>query len=90
MVNPNRLNNIERQVHSELLPTWQPVAAIAYRAKLSVKSVLKALLDMEGRGIVKKARTRIDGHNKVHLFKKLDYVKVMGMQMPCPEEVEEV
>ncbi len=85
----NRLSTIERQVHSELLPTWQPVAAIAYRAEVSVKVALKALLDMESRGIVKKARTRIDGHNKVHLFKKLDYVKVLGVQMPQTAEVEE-
>lgn len=86
---PNRLSTIERQVHSELLPTWQPVAAIAYRAEVSVKAALKALLDMEARGIVKKARTRIDGHNKVHLFKKLDYVKVLGVQMPQTTELEE-
>jgi hypothetical protein len=89
-MNHNRLTEIEAKLHSELLNTWQPVAALAVRCNIPVKSALCALLAMEARGIVKKVRSRIDGHNKVHLFKKLDYVKVMGVQMPYSREAEEV
>lgn len=87
-MNKNRLSEVETKVHGELLNTWQPVAAIAARCGLPVKTALCALLGMEERGIVKKARVRIDGHNRVHLFKKLDYVKVFGVAMPV-EATEE-
>lgn len=81
-LNKNRLSYCEKKVHEQLLPTWQPVAAIAMRCDIPVKTALAILLKLEARGIVRKARTRIDGHNKVHLFKKLDYIRIFGMQVP--------
>lgn len=89
-MNKNRLTEIETTLHKELLTTWQPVAAIAERCSMPVKTALSALLDMEGRGIVKKVRVRIDGHNRVHCFKKLEYVKVIGMLVETAAEVEEL
>jgi len=89
-MNKNRLSHVESKLHKELLPTWQPVAALAMRCNIPIKTALSALLSMEQRGIVKKAKTRIDGHNKVHLFKKLEYIKVLGVQTPietCEAEV---
>lgn len=78
-------------VEAQLLHTWQPVAAIAARCDLPVKTVLVELLKMEDKGQVKKARVRIDGHNKVHMFKKLERRVVLGIVMPVEEmEVEEV
>lgn len=74
-----RLSNTEQVIFSELLPTWQPVAAIAFRCNIPIKTALAILIGMESRGIVKKVRVRIDGHNKVHCFKKLEYVKFLGM-----------
>lgn len=88
-MNKNRLTEIEMMLHTELLTTWQPVAALAVRCSMPVKTALSALLNMEGRGIVKKVRVRIDGHNKVHCFKKLEYVRVLGVQMPMEVSVEE-
>lgn len=81
-MNKTRLSAIESKLHTELLSTWQPVAALAVRCKIPTKTALTALLQMEGRGIVKKARVRIDGHNLVHLFKKPSYVNVLGIMMP--------
>lgn len=88
-MNKNRLAEIEARLHIELLNTWQPVAALAIRCKMPIKTALSALLHMERRGIVKKARVRIDGHNCVHLFKKLDYVQALGVKMPV-ESMEEI
>lgn len=85
----NMRQDAETKLHAELLNTWQPVAALAIRCNLPTKTALSALLRMEGRGIVKKARVRIDGHNCVHLFKKLDYVQVFGVNMPV-ESMEEI
>ena len=76
------ISNHERRLFVELLPTWQPVAALAYRCKIPVRTALMVLLDMESRGIVKKVRARLDGHNRVHCFKKLEYVRVLGVDMP--------
>lgn len=79
----------EQRIHQELLPTWQPVAVLAIRCKIPVRAALSILLDMERKGQVRKVRTRIDGHNKVHLFKKVECMTVMGVQMPLEVSVEE-
>ena len=71
----------EKKVAAELIDTWQPVAAIAYRCDLPVKAVLVILVEMYNQGLVKCSRVRIDGHNKVFLFKRVQHMKVMGMHM---------
>lgn len=67
------------KVEKELIYTWQPLAAIAYRADLPIRTCETILVDMYNRGLVKCSRVRIDGHNKVHLFKKVQMMKVMGI-----------
>jgi DNA-binding Lrp family transcriptional regulator len=79
----------EEKILAQLLHTWQPVAALAFRCDIPVKTCLTELLKMTEKGIVKKTRVRIDGHNKVHLFKKIEYVQVMSQRLPIERaEVE--
>jgi hypothetical protein len=84
-----RMSQTEQVIFNELLTTWQPVAAIAVRSNVPVKTSLKILLGMEARGIVKKVRVRIDGHNKVHCFKKIEYLKVLGVVTTIEKSDEE-
>lgn len=84
-----------RDVDLELLrkhtiKTWQPVAAIAHHANIPVRTALKGLLVLEQRGEVKKSRVRIDGHNEVHLFKRLEYTTVFNIRVPVDTSGEEV
>lgn len=72
----------EDLVRNELLPTWQPLAAIAYRTNLPIRTCESILVKMYNAGEVKCSRVRIDGHNKVHLFKKIEYQKIMGVMLP--------
>mgnify|MGYP000101830473 CR=1 FL=1 len=84
-----RMSDTEQSIFVELLPTWQPVAAIAFRCKMPIKTTLAILISMESRGLVKKVRVRIDGHNKVHCFKKLEYLKIMGVLTTIEKSDEE-
>ncbi len=84
-----RMSQTEQAIFNELLATWQPVAAIAIRSNVPVKTSLNILLSMEARGIVKKVRVRIDGHNKVHCFKKIEYLKVLGVTTTIEKSDEE-
>lgn len=84
-----RMSQTEQVIFNELLTTWQPVAAIAVRSNVNVKTSLKILLGMESKGIVKKVRVRIDGHNKVHCFKKIEYLKVLGVVTTIEKSDEE-
>lgn len=77
-------------IAEEMLFTWQPVAAIAERCGIPTKAVLEILKKMHADGCVVMARFRIDGHNMVHCFKKVDYVQVMGMRIAIEKEVEEL
>lgn len=72
----------EDLVKNELIPTWQPLAAIAFRTGLPIRTCEAILVKMYNAGEVKCSRVRIDGHNKVHLFKKIQYQKIMGVMMP--------
>jgi hypothetical protein len=72
----------QEKVNEQLIDTWQPVAAIAYRANLSCRRTLEILLRMTEMGLVKKTRVRLDGHNKVHLFKRITYTQVFSQRMP--------
>lgn len=71
----------KQKVLDELIPTWQPLAAIAFRSGLPVRTCEKILVELYNEGRVKMARVRIDGHNKVHLFKKIEYQKILGVMM---------
>jgi hypothetical protein len=77
-------------VWAQMLPTWQPVAAIALRADLPVRTALKHLVDFYNSGQVKMSYSRIDGHNKVHMFKKIEVQKILGVYTPIESMVEEV
>lgn len=76
--NVSEHNNI---IWNELLPTWQPLAAISHRAGLPIRTCEKILVQMYNDGKVKCSRVRIDGHNKVHMFKKIEYMTVLSMKM---------
>lgn len=79
--------NLLRQ---HLIMTWQPVAAIAYHADIPIKTALTGLLKLEQMGEVKKSLVRIDGHNQVHLFKKLDYTKLFNVRVPVDTSGDEM
>ncbi len=76
----------EQHVKDSLLPTWQPLSAIAIRAGVSVKIAMPILVKMYNDGEVKCANPRIDGVNRVYCFKKIEYVKVLGVHMPIEEK----
>jgi len=77
-------------IKEELLDTYQPVAAIAIRCSMPTKTALTILRRMHEKGTVAMSKCRPDGHNEVHFFKNQKYINVMGIKMPCSEEVEEV
>jgi hypothetical protein len=77
-------------VENELLLTWQPVAAIAYRADVPTKTALKVLVQLAERGKVRMAKARIDGHNVVHLFKKIEYTRMMSQVVPIDTSSQEM
>ena len=77
-------------VERELLMTWQPVAAIAYRADVPTKTALKVLLQLADSGRVKVTRARLDGHNVVHLFKKIEYTRMMSQIVPIDTSSQEM
>lgn len=80
----------EQKVWDELIPTWQPLSAIAYRTKLPVRTCEKILIDFYNNGTVKCSRVRIDGHNKVFLFKRIQYQKILGVVVPINNENDEI
>jgi hypothetical protein len=88
----NRIKYIEdrKRVKAELILTWQPVAAIAFRANITVRRCLNILVELYNDGEVKCSKARIDGHNLVWLFKKIEYVKVMGMNVPVDTRSQEM
>lgn len=70
----------EQKVWEELLLTWQPVAAIAHRVGIPVKTCLAICEQFYHEGKVKCSRVRIDGHNRVHLYKKIEFVQVFSQR----------
>lgn len=80
------MEEAKQKVFDELLITWQPVAAIAHRANVPVRTALKYLVEFYNDGRVKMSYSRIDGHNKVHMFKKIETQKIMGVVMPIETE----
>lgn len=77
-------------VENELLLTWQPVAAIAYRADVPTKTALKVLKQLADKGMVKVTKARLDGHNEVHLFKKIEYTRMMSQIVPIDTSSQEM
>lgn len=78
----------EKKVWDELIPTWQSLAAIAFRTGLPVKTCEVICVQFYNQGLIKCSRARLDGHNMVHLFKKQEYMTVMGVKMPVESRVE--
>jgi hypothetical protein len=81
--------NDEQKVTAQLIDTWQPVAAIAYRANLTLRRTLEILLTMHDAGLVKMNRVRLDGHNRVHIFKKIKYAQVFCQRIPIDNSHDE-
>lgn len=77
-------------LRKHVIYTWQPVAAIAYHANIPVKTALCGLIKLEKAGEVKKSLVRIDGHNQVHLFKKLQYTKIFNVVIPVDNSEDEM
>lgn len=77
--------NIQK-VKSALIPTWQSLAAIAYLTGLPVRTVEKICIELWNKGEIKATRARLDGHNKVHLFKSVEYITVFGQRMPVEKD----
>lgn len=75
-----------KKVRDELLLTWQPVAAIATRANIPIRTALKILVALYNNGEVKMSYSRIDGHNKVHMFKKIEFHKFGRVVVPIDTE----
>lgn len=69
------------KIASELLDTWQPLACIAARCGLSVKLTHNVLMEMRDDGNVAMARGRVDGHNLVYSFRRVKYIRVLGMRI---------
>ena len=80
----------KQKVWDELLGTWQPVAAIATRAHVPVRTALKYLVEFYNQGRVKMSFSRIDGHNKVHMFKKIETQKILGVVTVIESDVVEL
>jgi hypothetical protein len=76
----------EQLIERELIPTWQPLAAIAYRTGLPVRTCESILVKMYNEGKVKCSRVRIDGHNLVHLFKRFEMQVILGVRLPMDVE----
>lgn len=81
-----RYIDLNKRVEKELLNTWQPIAVIAERSGVSVRVALRIMVNLYNTGRVKMSYSRIDGHNKVHMFKKIETQKIMGVVMPIETE----
>lgn len=69
-----------KKIQSELIPTWQSLAAISYRSELSVKTCETILVEMYNDGEVKCRRVYLDGQNKTYIFKKPNYMVILGVK----------
>jgi hypothetical protein len=86
-----RANTVDLDlIRKELLMTWQPVAAIATRAGIPTKTALKGCLKLWEMGEVKKAYSSIDGHNKVHHFKFIEYTTIFNVRVPVDTSGDEI
>lgn len=81
---------INKKIESEILNTWLPVAAIAEKSGVPVRTTLGILIKLYNQGRVKMSYSRIDGHNKVHMFKKIETQRILGVVTVLESEVEEV
>lgn len=66
----------EQKIEAELLPTWMPLAAIAYRAAVTNAVALDILLKMHSHGSIEFRRVRICKNDKerVYFFKKVKQI----------------
>lgn len=67
----------EQKIETELLPTWQTLAAIAYRADVKNVVALDVLLKMHSHGSINLHRVRICNNDKekVYFFKRSKQIK---------------
>ena len=91
LLEPNRqrsatMSNAYERVSSKLLPTYQSLAAIALHAEVSNKECEKILVEMYNNGLIKGRQCRMDGHNLVHVFKKIEKVTIFGQQFPINDD----
>lgn len=69
-----------KQIQDVLIPTWQSLAAISYRTGLAVKTCETILVEMYNEGEVKCRRVFLDGQNKTYIFKKPNYMVILGVK----------
>lgn len=81
---------INKKIESEILNTWLPVAAIAEKSGVPVRTTLGILIKLYNQGRVKMSYSRIDGHNKVHMFKKIETQRILGVVTVIESDVVEL
>lgn len=86
-----KLTGIQRtrfknQIKDALIPTWQSLAAISFISGLPVKTCETILVEMYNDGEVKCRRAILDGHNRTYIFKKPNYMVILGVKT----EIEQI
>lgn len=80
------LAEAKQKIISELLPVWQPLAAIALRCNMSYNTASRILNKMHESGIVQKSNFRMGYKcNKADCYKKVEQVKILGVFMPLEQ-----
>ena len=81
----------EAKLQGLLLPTWLPVAAIATMAGIPTKTALAILQRRVHDWRLDCVRVRIDGHNSVFCFRKMNEqgMQILGVWLPI-KPVEDV
>lgn len=85
------MSSDEQRLQGLLLNTWMPVAALAVNAGMPIKAALAILQRRQHEWRLDCVRVRIDGHNPVHCFRRMNEARVLvlGVWMPV-DPVEEV
>lgn len=78
---------IKQELMNEMLETWQTVAALAIRTRISPKLAHNLLMELRDENKIIMRRGMVDGHNMTALFKIQAYNRVLGMRIPKPDLV---
>lgn len=70
-----------KRVIDELLDTWQPLAAIALRSKITERLAMSIFYELEEKGKIEIKKGSIDRHNKVVFARNKNFVRVLGLRM---------
>ena len=80
----------ELKVRKELIDTWQTLRTFSIRTGLAIRTCERILVTMYNNGEVQIKRRRLDGHNKIHIFRPIITRTILGVHMPIdiPESEE--